>query len=97
MRSGACSESGIRQAAATEDIVLAAGACQDVTRTFTFDATSMAAFGDISIIGWAQDDLTNGPAEVFQAGQMRGPFLAEEVFDDGFESGDTSHWGSVTP
>jgi len=88
---------GIRQVAATEDIVLAAGACQDVTRTFTFDATSMAAFEDISIIGWAQDDLTNGPAEVFQASQMRGPFLAEDVFEDGFETGDTNGWSSVVP
>jgi len=95
--SGATFESGIPLVSPTEDIVLASGACQDVTRTFTFDATSMAAFGDISIIGWAQDDLTNGPAEVFQASQMRGPFLADTVFDDGFESGDTSHWSAVAP
>lgn len=87
----------VRQAAATEDIVLAAGACQDVTRTFTFDATSMGAFGDISIIGWAQDDLTNGPAEVFQAGQIMGPFLSENIFDDGFETGDTNGWSAVIP
>ena len=57
----------------------------------------MAAFDDVSIIGLAQDDLTNGPAEVFQASQMRGPFLAEDVFDDGFETGDTNGWSSVVP
>jgi hypothetical protein len=86
-----------RQAAATEDIVLAAGACQEVTRTFTFDATSMAQFDDISIIGWAQDDLALGPAEVFQAAQMHTPFWTEEVFADGFEDGTTNSWDAVVP
>lgn len=88
---------GNRQVAPTEDIVLAAGACVDVTRTFTFDATSMAAFEDVSIIGWAQDDLTFGPAEVFQASQMWTPFWTEDIFSDGFESNGTGSWSWVEP
>jgi hypothetical protein len=88
---------GLRQVADTEDIVLAAGACTDVMRTFMFDATTMAQIEDVAIIGWAQDDLTFGPAEVFQAGQMNWPFWTEHVFSDGFESGDTTAWSSTTP
>lgn len=70
----------------------------DVTRTFTLDATSLAAIDDVSIIGWAQDDLVNGPAEVLQAGQMHWPFWTENVFSNCFETGDTSGgWSLVVP
>ena len=88
---------GIRQAATTEDIGLVTGACQDVTRTFTLDATSMAQIDDVAIIGWAQDLLAFGPAEVFQASQMNYPFWTESIFGDGFESGDTIGWSLTVP
>jgi len=38
--------------------------------------------------------LDNGPAEVFQASQLPVTF---GIFDDGFESGDTSEWNPVVP
>lgn len=84
---------GLRQVATTEDIVLAPDECTDVMRTFTLDATSMAAMGDVSFVGWAQEALAAGPADVFQASQLN----PTEVFNDGFESGDTSVWGPMTP
>ncbi|HSL18033.1 MAG TPA: hypothetical protein VLB51_09020 [Methylomirabilota bacterium] len=88
---------GIRQVAPTEDIVLASGACTDVTRALTFDAATMAQIDDVSIIAWAQDDLPSGPAEVFQATQMHWPFWTEGIFEDGFESGTTDEWTLAVP
>jgi hypothetical protein len=85
------------QVAATEDILLVSGACTDVVRTVTLDATSMAQLDDVGIIAWAQDDLATGPAEVFQARQMSWPFWTEEVFNDDFETGDTSGWTTTSP
>ena len=87
----------LRQVAATEDIVLASGACTDVVRTFTLDATSMAQVDDVVIIAWAQNDLAVGPAEVFQARQMIWPFWSEGIFSDDFETGDTSGWDQSAP
>ncbi len=86
---------GLRQVAPTEDIVLAADECTDVMRTFTLDATSMATIEDVSFIGWAQEALAGGPADVFQASQLNWPFYPVDVFDDGFESGDISMWGPM--
>jgi len=82
----------LQQVASTEDIVLASGACTDVVRTFTLNATSMAQVDDVVIIAWAQNDLSVGPAEVFQARLMGWPFWSEDIFGDGFETGDTSGW-----
>jgi hypothetical protein len=88
---------GIRQMAATQDIVLAADACTDVSWTLTLDATSMASLEEMSFISWAQDDLAAGPAEVFQAIQLNWPLTSPRVFTDDFESGDFSGWSEVVP
>ena len=63
-----------RQAAATENITLAAGGCQEVSKDFTFDAISTASQDDIKIIAWAQVPSDPGPAEVYQAAVMAWPF-----------------------
>ncbi len=83
---------GLRQVAATEDIVLATDACTEVTRTLNLDATTMGSLEDMSFICWAQDDLASGPAEVFQATQLDWPLHTDTIFADGFESGDTINW-----
>jgi hypothetical protein len=83
---------GIRQVAETADVEVASGACKDVTRTFTFDATSLASLENVSVIAWAQDDLDNGPAEVFQAHQLHWFPIIGGIARDGFELGDTSGW-----
>jgi len=89
----AFSRNGFRQAVDTEDLTLAAGECATVVRTFDFDATSWARPEDISIIAWAQTVADQGPADVFQAAQMDWPFpVTEEIFADGFESGDVAAW-----
>ena len=81
------------QAAQTEDIIVSPGECQGVTRTFTFDATSMLKPLEIEIISWAQEPLDGIPAEVHQAAKDR-PFL---VFANGLESGDTTSWSATMP
>jgi hypothetical protein len=86
------------QAATTQDLALAAGACVDVTRTFVFAATSWAHQSDIKIVAWAQTPNASYPAEVHQAKVMSWPFpVGAAIFDDGFESGSTSDWSIAIP
>jgi len=91
------SRNTFQQAATTEDVTVAAGACVDVVRTFTFDATSMAHQEDIRIAAWAQDPLGGIPAPVHQAAIIEWPFAEPPFFADGFESGDTSAWSVTVP
>ena len=81
---------GFRQAAATEDIFGVPGGCIDVVKAMTLDATSMSRTEDVRIIAWAQEPLNSGPAEVYQAAILSGPFSG--IFADGFETGDDSRW-----
>jgi hypothetical protein len=87
----------LRQGATTQDVTLAASGCADVTRTFVFDATSWAQQSDIKIVAWAQTPATGWPAEVHQAKVMSWPFPTREIFADGFESGNVSHWSAAAP
>jgi hypothetical protein len=72
---------GFKQAATTEDVILAAGECQLVTRTFTFDATSWANQRNIRLIVWAQEpqaDSTHAnPATTYQAAVLNWPFAPD--------------------
>jgi hypothetical protein len=75
--------------AAYQNITLAPGGCQTVSRTFTFDATSWADQENIKIIAWAQEPDASWPAEVHQAAVMTWPFIVEPgmttiPFFDGF-------------
>ncbi|UCG33079.1 MAG: hypothetical protein JSU68_00315 [Phycisphaerales bacterium] len=68
-----------RLAASTADLVLSAGECAEVTRTFTFGAVDWSNQDDIKIIAWAQDPIAPAPtgtAEVHQAAVMGWPFPA---------------------
>jgi len=91
------SRNTFRQAAATEDVTVAAGECAEIVRSFTFDATSMAQPEDIVVMAWAQESLPGIPAEVHQAAQLKWPFAEAAMFADGFESGDASAWSAVVP
>jgi hypothetical protein len=88
------SRNGFRQAASEETLTIAAGACQTVNRSFTFDSTSMATPEDILVIAWAQANGTSGPADVHQAAISHWPFAAPAppLFEDGFEDGTTDAW-----
>lgn len=88
---------GLRQMAPTEDIIVAAGACIDVTRSFTLETTDTEALEDVSFVAWAQEDLASGLAEVYQATQLTWPNHTLTIFTDGFENGDTGGWSSVIP
>jgi hypothetical protein len=91
------SRNTFRQAADHEDVTLAAGECETVVRSFTFDATSMAQPEDIRVMAWAQEPLAGIPATVHQAAQIDWPFAGPPMFADGFESGDTSGWSATGP
>jgi len=93
----AYSRNTFQQAAATEDVTVAAGQCVEVVRSFTFDALSMASPEDIRIMAWAQEPLPGIPAEVHQAAQIKWPFAEPALFADGFESGDLSTWSAAVP
>jgi hypothetical protein len=93
----AYSRNSFQQAAATEDVTVAAGACTEVVRTFTFDALSMATPEEIRVMAWAQAPLDGIPAEVHQAAQLAWPFAESSTFSDGFESGDTAAWSATVP
>ncbi len=85
------------QAAATEDVTLAAGDCTQVVRNFTFDGASMAQVEDIKIVAWAQEPLAVYPAEVHQSIESAWPFIDLTIFDDGFDSGDLTGWSGSNP
>jgi hypothetical protein len=91
------SRNTFQQAAATGDVTVAAGACAEVARTFTFDALSMATPEEIRVMAWAQAPLGGIPADVYQAAQLGWPFVAPAMFADGFESGDASAWSAAVP
>jgi hypothetical protein len=91
------SRNTFRQAAAEEDVNVAAGECASVVRSFTFDATSMAQPQDIKVAAWAQEPLGGIPAAVHQAAIIAWPFAAPPFFADGFESGDTAGWSATVP
>jgi len=85
------------QAAPTEDVILAAGQCAQVVRTFTFGADSMAQIEDVKIVAWAQEPLDFYPAEVHQAIESPWPFIGPAIFSDGFESGGVAGWSGTNP
>ena len=91
------SRNTFQQAAATEDVTVAAGACAEVVRTFTFDALSMATPEEIRVMAWALAPLPGIPADVHQAAQLKWPFAEAAMFADGFESGDLSAWSATVP
>jgi hypothetical protein len=70
----AYSRNGFKQAASTEDVSLIPGECKEVVRTFTFDEGSWDQQADIKIVAWAQQPLSSGPAQVYQAANMGWPF-----------------------
>ena len=72
--SPAYSRHTLKAAADTQDFTLSPGRCKTVDRTFAFDGDSMSHQNDIKIIAWAQDRLSSGPAEVYQAAVMNWPF-----------------------
>ncbi len=85
----------LMQGATTEDLNIAAGACTQVTRTFTLDAVSLANEEDVKVFAWAQEQLDAYPAEIFQAAKLfLGPIIP--VFADGFEGGTLDGWSAVT-
>lgn len=91
----------LMQGADSQQIVVASGACETVTNTFTLGPDSTAHPDDVRMISWAQTPAVSSPAEVHQADEMAWPFNApppdNTIFDDDFESGDTLMWSSVVP
>jgi hypothetical protein len=88
----------VMQGLAGVGITVAAGACETVVQTMTFDAASWAIADQIQLTAWAQDVATVAPAEVHQAKQVRWPFTQPElVFVDDFEDGTTGAWSAVSP
>ncbi len=93
------SRNTFRQAAATEDVTLAAGECTEVVRKLDFDAIALLYPEGISIVAWAQEPVSPPPgavaAEIYQAA----------IFDvaglpglfAGFETGDLSEWSTAYP
>jgi predicted CXXCH cytochrome family protein len=67
---------GFKQAATTEDVLIAPGQTVDVTREFTFDAESWSRQEDIKIFAWAQQPLDASPAEIYQAAQRVWPLVS---------------------
>jgi uncharacterized protein YjdB len=64
----------LMQEVPTQDINLSPGSCQTVTQRITFDGESWSNRTDITVIAWAQEPDSAGPAAVFQAAVMNWPF-----------------------
>jgi hypothetical protein len=87
----------VRQGAAYQNITLAPGDCQTVSRTFTFDATSWADQENIKIIAWAQEPDASWPAEVHQAAVMTWPFVPLHALTIEFPDGLPEYIHPVLP
>ncbi len=74
------SRNTFKQAAATQDLTLAAGQTQVITRDFTLDSDSVANLSKVRIIAWAQS--TTGK-EVYQAAVMSYPFVSLDCNNNG--------------
>ncbi len=72
-----------KQAAATQDVILAPGQTQVVDSTFTFDADSWAAQEDIKIVAWAQVPVGAGAPQVHQAAVRLWPLISYPGDRDG--------------
>ena len=71
----------------TEDVTIGAGACASVQKSRSLKGIDMVQLDDIGIVVWAQEPLSSGPAEIFQAAYVF-PF----IMTDGFETGDVMAW-----
>ena len=71
----------------TEDVTIGGGACVVVQKLRSLKATDVAQLQDVGIVAWAQEPVSSGPAEIFQAAYVF-PF----IMTDGFESGDVMAW-----
>ena len=78
------------------DITLGAGECAEVETSFTFDSASWSNQEDIKIVAWAQDTLSSGPSEVYQAAQMHWPFEACALELDWVDVGDAGNTGELS-
>lgn len=92
------------------EITVAPGECRSVTESFALNSVSQGSPENLKFFAWAQNPLLifdpqvqyiNNQwygawfGEVYQGGKALPPFNGLLV--DGFESGDTSKWGTVTP
>lgn len=66
----------LMQDALTEDVSLTAGNCQTVNQSITFDSLSWSNKNNITIVAWAQDPGSSGPATAYQSATMDWPFPA---------------------
>lgn len=74
------------------DVLVAAGSCEIVDQSITFDSTSWNLFDQLQLTVWAQEPVPSDPAEVYQAKQLGWPFIEGVLFSDGFETGTTGAW-----
>jgi len=79
----------------TEDVVVPAGECVEVTRTFELGTPSAANPADVKFAAWAQDPLSSGPAEIHQAAQLAG-FFEVPFHGAGMETGDFTEWATTS-
>jgi hypothetical protein len=56
-----------------QGITVSGGGCSEVSSAIQLDPVSLADPDFIRIVVWAQQEATSGPAEVYQAAQMRWP------------------------
>lgn len=79
---------GVRQGATAQDITLGPGQQTTVTNTFTLGDDSLADEGNAKFVVWAQEPNSTGPAEVYNAAFVTGPFQ--------YLAGDTNCDGIIT-
>jgi len=87
----------VMQGLSSVDVSVAAGACETVDRTITFDPISWGLFDQIQLTVWAQKPVPSDPAEIYQAAQLGWPFVAGDLFANGFEDGTTGAWSVTVP
>ena len=68
------------------DVTVAAGACEVVSQTIKLDPTSWSMADKIQLTACAQEPVPSDPAEVYQAKQIRWPFIEGYLFFDDFEA-----------
>jgi len=79
----------------SEDIVLPAGSCVDLSKSMSVKSTDLDQAEDIGVIVWAEAALDEGPAKIEQSAWILNP-PAIVIHQDGFESGNLNAWDYTT-
>ncbi len=93
---GSHHRNGFKQASSPYAVHLAPGQCAYIEHAFTFDSNSWSSRGNAKFIAWAEEDVSSGPAEIYQATVIGWPFPSGDCNENGIVDTDDLLYGTCT-